>query len=135
MLKETGDIDALEWQLYCKWFETFATDLPMAGIIHVTTGVSKSQSRIVSRGRDGEGSIPVEYLAALDAQHTKWVESTPLPVLRVSTEQDGSVEGCVEEIKAFIEGMVAAKEGEGKGVRKFTSSHSAAAAGGSPLKQ
>ena len=136
MLKDSGDIDALEWQLYCNWFDTFAKDLPMGGIIHVTTGVGKSQTRITSRGRDGESSIPVEYLTALDAQHWKWVEGTSLPVLRVSTEEDGSVEGCVEQIKAFTESLLSMRECE---IEKASAARKdlppVAAPGGSPIKR
>ena len=86
MLRASGDLNDLEWQLYLNWYETFATELPMSGIVYLTTDVATSGSRIVKRGRHGEENIPVAYLKALEAQHHVWLSSTPLPVLFVSTE-------------------------------------------------
>ena len=86
MLRASGDLNDLEWQLYLNWYETFATELPMSGIIYLTTDVATSGSRIIKRGRHGEENIPVAYLKALEVQHHVWLSSTPLPVLFVSTE-------------------------------------------------
>lgn len=86
MLRASGDLNDIEWQLYLNWYETFATELPMSGIVYLTTDVATSGSRIVKRGRHGEENIPVAYLKALEAQHHVWLSSTPLPVLFVSTE-------------------------------------------------
>ena len=86
MLRASGDLNDIEWQLYLNWYETFATELPMSGIVYLTTDVATSGSRIVKRGRHGEENIPVAYLKALEVQHHVWLSSTPLPVLFVSTE-------------------------------------------------
>jgi deoxyadenosine/deoxycytidine kinase len=102
MLKASGDIDKLEWSLYCQWFDTFAADLPVAGIVYLTTGVSTSGDRIIKRGRAGEGQIPASYLAALETQHKAWLASTPLPVLQLSTEEGVSVDSNIAAIATFI---------------------------------
>ncbi len=103
MLRESGDIDALEWDLYMNWFNTFTRELPMGGVIYLTTGVGTSAERIVRRGRHGEEHIPLDYLSALDAQHHRWLSETSLPVLRISTEAGVPVEANVEAIRAFIQ--------------------------------
>jgi deoxyadenosine/deoxycytidine kinase len=103
MLRESGDIDALEWDLYMNWFNTFTRDLPMGGVIYLTTGVGTSAERIVRRGRHGEEHIPLDYLSALDAQHHKWLAETPLPVLRISTEAGVPVEDNLAAIRLFIQ--------------------------------
>jgi deoxyadenosine/deoxycytidine kinase len=59
MLKDKGEIDPLEWDLYEMWYNTFATELPMAGIIYITTGVTTSSDRIKKRGRGGEERLSV----------------------------------------------------------------------------
>jgi deoxycitidine kinase/deoxyguanosine kinase len=107
MNRDCGNIDELEWDLYMKWFDNFAADLPVKGVIHVTTDVNTSADRIVSRGREGEDGIPKDYLTSLDAQHYKWLDSTDLPVLRLSTEGT-SLESNVERVKAFIAPFLAA---------------------------
>ena len=108
MLRDSGDLNKLEWELYLKWFDTFATELPLKGVIHVTTGVKCSTDRIQQRGREGESSIPVEYLTALDAQHHKWLSETDLDVLRISTEPTISLEDNLARIRTFVEPYLAA---------------------------
>ena len=102
MLKDSGDLNAMEWALYSKWFDNFAVDLPIKGVIHVTTAVDTSADRIQIRGREGEGGIPKSYLAALDQQHYKWLDNTTMPVLRISTEKGVSFDKNVNSIKQFI---------------------------------
>ena len=108
MLKDSGDLNEMEWALYAKWFDNFAVDLPIKGVVHVTTAVDTSADRIVQRGRDGEGGIPKEYLAALDRQHYKWLDNTTMPVLRISTEIGQDVQINVEKIRAFVEEIACA---------------------------
>ena len=107
MLRDSGDIDPMEWQLYMNWFDTFASNMPHAGIIYLTTGVGTSAGRIVKRGRHGEDHIPLDYLSALDDQHHKWITTTDLPVLQISTEEGVSVAENVDKIRAFVDGLVA----------------------------
>jgi deoxyadenosine/deoxycytidine kinase len=102
MLRASGDLNCLEWELYCKWFDTFAAALPITGIIYLTTGVGTSAGRIVTRGRSGEDHIPLDYLSALDMAHRTWIESTELPVLRVSTEPGSSLSETIEAVRVFI---------------------------------
>jgi deoxyadenosine/deoxycytidine kinase len=113
MLRDGGDIDALEWDLYMKWYEAFAEDLPVKGVIHLTTGVGTSAGRIVTRGRHGEEHIPLDYLSALDAQHHKWLDNSKLPVLKISTEPGTSVEDNLAQIRSFVDGLLAEAEKAG----------------------
>jgi deoxyadenosine/deoxycytidine kinase len=108
MLKESGDIDALEWQLYLNWFNTFAADLPVRGVVQLTTSVGTSAGRIMKRGRRGEEHIPLDYLAALDAQHQKWLSTTTIPVLQISTEEGVPVAENVAAVRAFVDGLLSA---------------------------
>jgi len=103
MLRDGGDIDPLEWELYESWFNIFGKKYPVRGIIYVSTNSTTSKERIKIRNRHGEGNIGIDYLDALDNQHKKWVESTNIPVLTLSTEVGVSVEKNIEEIKLFIE--------------------------------
>jgi deoxyadenosine/deoxycytidine kinase len=102
MLHKQGKLDDLEWDLYLKWYTNFAADLPIRGIIHLTTDAHISQERIVKRGRSGEESIPLSYLADLDAQHTQWIRSTKLPTLQVTTEDmDAALKTIQEWLQSF----------------------------------
>ena len=103
MLRDSGDIDPLEWELYESWFNIFGKKYPVRGIIYVSTSANTSKDRIQIRNRQGEENIGLEYLDALDNQHKKWVETTNIPVLTLSTEVGVPVEKNIEEIKSFIE--------------------------------
>ena len=102
MLHNQGKLDDLEWNLYLRWYDAFAKDLPIRGILHVSTSASTSQSRIATRGRTGEGGIPLDYLEALDAQHKKWVAESTLPTLSITTEPGTDMEAVVGQVEAWL---------------------------------
>lgn len=105
MLRDNGDIDPLEWELYENWFNVFGKQFPVSGIIYLSTSSSTSKERIQIRNRQGEENIGLDYLDALDAQHKKWIENTSIPVLTLSTEPGVPLDRNIEEIKAFIENL------------------------------
>jgi deoxyadenosine/deoxycytidine kinase len=102
MLRDTGLIDMLEWDLYDNWFNIFSKQYPVNGIIYLSTGSTTSKERIMIRNRHGEENIDLDYLDALDRQHKKWIDNTNIPVLTLSTEPGESVETNLEKIKEFI---------------------------------
>jgi len=101
MLRDSGDIDPLEWELYDNWFNIFGAQHPVSGIIYLSTSATTSKDRIELRGRQGEEGIQMAYLDALDAQHQKWLGDTTLPVLTLSTEVGVPVESNLEKIRVF----------------------------------
>ena len=102
MLHRQGKMDDLEWQLYLKWFDYFAKDVPVKGVIHLTTIASTSKDRIGIRGRKGEEDIPLQYLKDLDEQHSKWIQESHLPTLEVTTDEGHSIDEAVEKIDKWI---------------------------------
>lgn len=103
MLRDSGDIDQLEWSLYDMWFNTFGKSQPVGGIIYLSTSAETAKKRIQIRNRHGEEGINIDYLNALDAQHKKWIENTDVPVLTLSTEDDVSLDENIQKIKDFIQ--------------------------------
>jgi deoxyadenosine/deoxycytidine kinase len=103
MLRDSGDIDPLEWELYESWFNIFGKRHPIRGIIYLSTSSVTSKERINIRNRHGEDKIDLDYLDALDAQHKKWIDNTNIPVLTLSTEPGVSLDRNIDEIKEFIE--------------------------------
>ena len=103
MLRDSGDIDPLEWELYENWFNVFGKQYPVRGIIYLSTSSSTSKERIQIRNRQGEENISLEYLNALDTQHKKWIDNTNIPVLILSTEPGISLDKNIEDIKQFIQ--------------------------------
>lgn len=102
MLHDDGIIDDLEWRLYLKWYEAYASEIPVKGLIHLNTSARTSSDRIKIRAREGEEGIELAYLEQLDAQHNKWVASTDLPCLQIHTEPGMDLKAVVEQIEAWI---------------------------------
>jgi deoxyadenosine/deoxycytidine kinase len=103
MLRESGDIDDLEWELYDSWFSIFSKQHQVNGIIYLSTSSTTSKDRIHIRNRQGEDRIQLDYLNALDRQHKQWIESTDIPVLTLSTEPGASLENNIQNIRDFIQ--------------------------------
>jgi len=102
MLKASGDLNNIEWSLYNQWYDTFASSLPIGGVIYLTTGVGTSSDRITLRGRPGEEAIDPDYLMALEAQHERWLASSSLPCLRLSTEEGVALDQNLSAIRDFV---------------------------------
>ena len=102
MLHKKGKMDALEWTLYNKWFDHFAAELPIKGIIHLATSADTAKTRIGIRGRAGEESIPLDYLEDLDEAHHAWIKSSTLPSLQITTEPGTNVDDVVKQVDDWI---------------------------------
>ena len=103
MLRDSGDMDDLEWELYDSWFSIFSKQHQVNGIIYLSTSSTTSKDRIHIRNRQGEDRIQLDYLNALDRQHKQWIESTDIPVLTRSTEPGASLENNIQNIRDFIQ--------------------------------
>jgi deoxyadenosine/deoxycytidine kinase len=114
MLHREGKMDDLEWALYMKWFTHYGANLPVKGLIHLTTSAETSKERIAVRGRSGEERIPLEYLHQLEDQHKQWMSTSHLPVLEVSSEPGVNVEETVGKIRTWIADLLAKAEAETK---------------------
>lgn len=104
MLRADGDINNLEWTLYKKWFDGFASQVPdPAAYVHVDTPVTVCSDRINGRAREGEGAIPIQYLDELDSAHYAWLrrEGFDAPVMRVDNVSKDQTP--VEEVERFVE--------------------------------
>ena len=107
MLRDSGDINELEWTLYLRWYDSFTKNIPVNGVIHLTTDVARSAEHIVRRGRAGEDEMSLDYLKALDLQHRIWLDATDLPVLRINVVEGG--EPPLAAIQEFIGSVKAGK--------------------------
>ena len=68
MLRDAGDMDPLEWELYDTWFSIFSKQHPVHGIIYLSTSSATSKDRIQIRNRQGEDRIHLDYLDALETR-------------------------------------------------------------------
>ena len=62
MLYDDNKIEEVNYQIYLKWFDEFAQETKLDGIIYVHTEPTVCYDRIKKRSRTGEESIPLDYL-------------------------------------------------------------------------
>lgn len=85
MLYDTGKITEVHYQIYSRWFDTFAADYKIDGIIYVQTNPEICSERITRRCRTGEASIPLVYLKECDNYHDDMMRSTNLSYNNILT--------------------------------------------------
>ena len=94
MLYECGKIEHVNYQIYQTWFDTFAEDFPIDGIIYVKTKYEICNTRIKKRSRNGESNIPVEYLKNCESYHNTMMDimekesNTKLPRMELNGDVD-----------------------------------------------
>ena len=111
MLYETDKIEDVNYQIYCKWFDTFVKDYPITGIIYVKTDPKICHDRIAKRSRLGESSIPLDYLVSCDTYHDDMLDIEKQIMSKNQLVLDGNVDifyskdtlnEWIKSIKEFI---------------------------------
>jgi deoxyadenosine/deoxycytidine kinase len=92
MLYETGKIEDVNYQIYCKWFDTFVKDYPITGIIYVKTEPNICHDRVAKRSRVGESSIPLDYLVSCDKYHDDMLDIEKQVMSKNQLVLDGNVD-------------------------------------------
>jgi deoxyadenosine/deoxycytidine kinase len=90
MLYENGKMEDVNYQIYCKWFHTFATECPLHKIIYVNTDPLICYDRVITRSRTGE-EIPMPYLIECHTYHENMMAVDfirDLPILTLDGSDD-----------------------------------------------
>ena len=69
MLYNMEKIEDVNYQIYLKWFDTFAQECPIHQCIYVDASPTTCHDRIMKRSRTGEDCIPINYLTSCDEYH------------------------------------------------------------------
>lgn len=112
MLYDSGNIEAVNYSIYLKWFDVFANQYPITKSIYIKTNPEVCLSRIKQRGRAAETNIKLEYLESCHDYHEKMMntassscpcnEQLVLDGNNDITQNANIFENWIEEIKEFI---------------------------------
>lgn len=69
MLFDQGKIEYINYQIYLEWFNEFAQDFPIEHVIYIKTDPTVCFERTKKRARNGEETIPLEYLNECHSYH------------------------------------------------------------------
>lgn len=101
MLYDSGKIREIDWVIYNYWFNTFSDKVKTDLIVYVDTDPEICHTRIKSRARAGEGSIPIEYLENCHKYHENWLSETEIDIVKINGNVD--FKENVEEYKKVLE--------------------------------
>lgn len=74
MLYDDNKIEDVNFTIYNKWFDAFASEFPIQKIIYMDTNPELCDTRIRKRSRSGESNVPLTYLQTCDKYHTTMLE-------------------------------------------------------------
>jgi len=73
MLYDNGLIEEVEYTIYIKWFDEFQKEYPISGYVYLYTKAETAFERVKKRSRDGESTIPLDYLRQCHQYHNDWL--------------------------------------------------------------
>jgi len=74
MMFDSGKMEFVNYQIYLKWFDAFIENFVVHKIIYVKASPEICFTRISTRGREGESSIPLEYLQNCSKYHDEMID-------------------------------------------------------------
>ena len=112
MLYDMKKIEDVNYQIYSKWFDTFAQECELSQIIYVKAGPTTCYERIKKRSRNGEDRISLEYLTQCNEYHEQMIHQFQIKEELQTLVLDGNVDinentfqlrDWLKEIKMFID--------------------------------
>tara|TARA_Y100000389_G_scaffold157245_1_gene158332 strand:- start:1597 stop:2250 length:654 start_codon:yes stop_codon:yes gene_type:complete len=92
MLFDSGMIEKINFEIYCKWFDEFIDEFDNFKFIYIKTEPKIAHNRIIKRNRTGE-DIPLEYIKKCHNYHEDWLKQN-----KNVTILNGNVEKNVEDL-------------------------------------
>lgn len=109
MLYGDGKIEDVNYAIYLKWFDTFAQDYPLSGVIYLKTDPDVCSRRIGKRNRTGEDEIPFEYLEKCSYFHSEMVfelsKNLKHKILDGNQDIKYKLNEWISDVETFIENL------------------------------
>lgn len=104
MLYDSGKIEDVNYQIYLKWFDTFASDFPVSGIIYISSDPEICKERIQRRSRTGEEVISLDYLVKCNEYHENMIREQRQNVLVLDgrLEINNMSQIWIQQISEFV---------------------------------
>lgn len=98
MLRSSGKMEDVEFQIYEMLYKDTAAEFPLHRAVYVDAEPLKCLERIGKRARNGESSIPLEYLIDCRDYYDEWLlygkqTFSEFPVLHLNTNPDATYTG------------------------------------------
>ena len=105
LMYDSGYLSDIEMAVYKRW-HAFIMDLikpDIGGMIYLRADPEVCLERVRSRGRAGEESVEVEYLAELHVAHEKWLMDSKLEKSTLVIHANGQIDNeAIDRIVEFV---------------------------------
>jgi deoxyadenosine/deoxycytidine kinase len=90
MLSDDGVIGNVEYKIYKQFCTEFSDEFGLSGVIYIDADAEVCSKRVNKRSREGEETIPLDYLQKCKDYHDQWLIYRPIDfkLLRIDTNQD-----------------------------------------------
>lgn len=78
MLSDDGVIGNVEYKIYKQFCTEFSDEFGLSGVIYIDADAEVCSNRINKRRREGEDSIPLDYLQKCKDYHDQWLIYRPI---------------------------------------------------------
>jgi len=108
MLYDSGNMEDVEYQIYLNWFDHFVCMLGVQKNIYLKTDPEICLQRINKRNREGESTIPLEYLINCHKYHEDMISNIikdNVLIINCNTDTENNkdiINKWLEIIKNFI---------------------------------
>jgi deoxyadenosine/deoxycytidine kinase len=101
---EGGVLEEIEWRVFQHVFDFITSEIRIMidGILYLRCEPEVCLQRIRGRGRDGEGSIGLEYLRGLHDAHEAWIGKTTLPSMTIDGNNDLSIDAFWRDVMVRV---------------------------------
>lgn len=97
-LHATGGMDDYEWELYCRFWETMAPNVPQPkAILYLRTPAEECMNRLRIRSREEETGVTLAYLQELGQRHDDWLLNRDDVIVL-----DGMMQWTAQDIAALL---------------------------------
>ena len=113
MLYKSGFIESVNYKIYLRWFDTFASEFPIHKVIYVKAEPQVCFDRIKKRSRTGESNIPLSYLENCHTHHNDMLDTNKPECICDNQfvldgnidiyQNDNQLQEWIQEIEKFIQ--------------------------------
>lgn len=114
MLSNHGNIESINMRIYDYFYNEFASEFLVNGIVYIDADPAVCHHRIQNRGRMGEDPISLEYLTECNQYYLDWLVNTSTPMISIPVNETATYDMSdttdiglqwIDQIRHFANGL------------------------------
>jgi deoxyadenosine/deoxycytidine kinase len=88
MLFDDNMIEDINYKIYLQLYEACKKEFTVDGIIYIDADAAVCHKRVMTRARDGEEGVSLEYLTKCKKYHDEWLKGSECRMLHINANDD-----------------------------------------------